>query len=223
MLRIRPALHVFLLALTLLPPPAFAKKTVLSKAIDLRKLELKYSSVESFEAEFTQEVYQATLARTKSSKGALMLSKPKLVRWETHAPEKTVLVSNGIKVWYYTPKAGGDEKGQVVVRSAAELASNALLGILNGTISIDKEFTLKDTKQSEETTGLTLVPKKKMGDIAEVVLEVDDKYLIREVKLNHTSGNRTKITLQNIRLGAKLPTNLFKFSPPPGTNIVTGP
>lgn len=215
----RKALHVLLACLALFA--CSARKAV--AAIDLKKLEKKYALVGSVESDFTQEVYQATLARTKSSKGVITLSKPLLVRWEIHEPERSVMVSNGVKVWYYTPKAGGDEKGQVIIRPAKELAANALIGILNGTIPIEKEFTLKEAHLEGGLNSLVLTPKKAMGDITEVVLGVNDKYLIKDVKLVHRTGNRTKISLQNTRLGAKLPTNLFKFSPPPGTNVVTSP
>ena len=195
----------------------------IAKELDLGRLEKKYAQVGSLEADFTQEVYQATLARTKTSRGAIMLSKPMLVRWETLAPERSVLVSNGIKLWYFTPEAGAeDKKGQAIVSPASELAKNPLIGILNGTIPIEQAFRIKSRSEKDGLHTLDLEPKKRMGDVSSAVLEVGSNYLIKQVKLIHHSGNTTKISLQKVRLGAKLPTNLFKFSPPPGTQVVEG-
>jgi outer membrane lipoprotein carrier protein len=197
--------------------------TLEAAELDLGRLEKKYAEVGSIEADFTQEVYQATLARTKTSRGAITLSKPLLVRWETHAPERSVLVSNGIKIWYYTPEIGPeDKKGQVIVSPASELSKNPLIGILNGSIPVEKAFRIKSRNESDGLHTLELEPKKRMGDVKTAILEVGSNYLIKQIKLIHQSGNTTKISLQKVRLGAKLPTNLFKFSPPPGTQVVEG-
>jgi outer membrane lipoprotein-sorting protein len=59
-----------------------------------------------------------------------------------------------------------------------------------------------------------------MGDIQAVQLKVDAKYLIRELITETETGNKTKITLQNQVLGAKLPPALFEFKPPADTEVL---
>ncbi|RYZ95284.1 MAG: outer membrane lipoprotein carrier protein LolA, partial [Proteobacteria bacterium] len=101
---------------------ALALNPALSQAVDkakvdttpqlsLAKLQGAYKQAASVSADFTQEVYQASLARTKTSKGNLKLSKPGMVRWEISEPEATVMVSDGRKVSYFTPDARGKGKG----------------------------------------------------------------------------------------------------------------
>ena len=72
----------------------------------------------------------------------------------------------------------------------------------------------------EPWTELVLKPRKKMGDIQAVQLKVDAKYLIRELITETETGNKTKITLQNQVLGAKLPPALFEFKPPADTEVL---
>ena len=67
---------------------------------------------------------------------------------------------------------------------------------------------------------LVLKPQKRMGDIVTVRLKVDPKYLIRELITETETGNKTKITLQNQVLGAKLPPALFEFKPPADTEVL---
>jgi outer membrane lipoprotein carrier protein len=216
---------LLLLLFVLVPADASAKKKP-SSSFSLSKLQASYKGTGSLEADFVQEVYQASLARTKTSKGSLKLSKPNFVRWETYEPEASVMVSNGRKVSYFTPDARGKGKGQVIERSAGELAKQPLFRILTGSARLDKEF--KVQKQSEvpgqepeeKWTELSLKPLKPMGDLVHVQLRVNSKYLIQELITESESGKKTKFTLQNQALGAKLPPALFEFKPPADTEVL---
>ena len=203
-------------------------KVSVKKTFSLAKLQSIYKKAESLQADIVQEVFQAALARTKTSKGSLTLAKPGMVKWEIIEPEASVMVSNGRKLWYFTPDAGGKNKGQVIERKAAELQKQPIFRILSGAAALDKEFNV--AKQTElEGPGvigehdwmeITLKPKKSMGDLSEVKLRVSSKYLISELIIENGSGNKTKISLQNQALGAKLPPVLFDFKPPQGTEVI---
>lgn len=220
------------LPLALLFSPAIAHsvdKTKLNtkKAFSLEKLQKTYKSADSLEADFLQEVFQASLSRTKTSKGSIKLSKPNKVRWEIYEPEASVLVSNGRKVFYYTPDARGKGKGQVIPRSSSELEKQPLFRILTGASPLNKEFKVLSQEEQpgliagEKWSQLTLKPLKNMGDISQVILKVNSKYLIQELITESETGNKTKITLQNQALGAKLPPALFEFKPPADTEVLT--
>lgn len=206
--------------------PAYAAKKKRAGGFSLAKLQGAYKDSASLEADFLQEVYQASLGRTKSSKGSLKLSKPSSARWEIYEPEASVMVSNGRKLWYYTPDARGKGKGQVIERKSTELEHQPLFRILTGQSPLDKEFKVEKNEPvdgaspEEKWTELVLKPTKKMGDVATVQLKVDSKYLIRELITESTTGNKTKITLQNQVLGAKLPPALFEFKPPADTEVL---
>jgi outer membrane lipoprotein carrier protein len=213
-------MKILILLLTSLP--IFAS----SPAFNLEKLQSAYKKNASLEADFLQEVYQASLGRTKTSKGSLKLSKPNFARWEIYEPEASVMVSNGRKLSYFTPDARGKGKGQVIERKASDLAKQPLFRILTGQSTLNKEFKIEKSTQVEGTdkgekwTDLVLKPQRKMGDVVTVRLKVDSKYLIREMITETETGNKTKITLQNQVLGAKLPPALFEFKPPADTEVL---
>lgn len=192
----------------------------------LTKLHAAYKNTASVSADFNQEVYQASLARTKTSRGSIKLAKPNLVRWEIYEPEASIMVSNGRKLSYFTPDARGKGKGQVIERKATELQRQPMFRILTGSAALDKEFAVEKqavvegSEKGENLTELTLRPKKPMGDLERATLRVNSKYLIQELILETQSGNKTKITLQNQTLGAKLPAQLFDFKPPADTEVV---
>jgi len=212
-----------------LASPAFAvdkAKVNTQPKLSLAKLQSTYKEAGSVTADFTQEVYQASLARTKTSKGSLKLSKPGLVLWETGEPEASVMVSDGRKLSYFTPDARGKGKGQVIERKAAELERQPIFRILTGSAPLDKEFDVKAESQvpgvlpEAKSFQATLKPKKPMGDLTAAKIKVNAKYLIEEIILENANGNTTKITLQNQSLGAKLPGASFQFKAPPGTEVV---
>jgi len=196
------------------------------KLFSLEKLQNSYKNTGSLEADFLQEVYQASLARTKTSKGSLKMSKPNKIRWEIYEPEASILVSNGRKVFYYTPDARGKGKGQVIPRKASELEKQPLFRILTGSSPLSKEFKIVKQERSalekseEKITELTLTPRKSMGELKQVLLRVNSKYLIQELITESETGNKTKITLQNQVLGAKFPPALFEFKPPADTEVL---
>ncbi len=191
-------------------------------SFSIKRLEAKYKSAKSLEADFVQEVFQATLAKVKTSKGNIRLRKPGSVRWEIYEPEASIMVSNGRKLWYYTPNAGTKGKGQVIERSANELSKQPLFQILTGTSGLEKAFTVVKTeaKEEKELTEVTLKPKQSSGPLELVRLTVDDKYLISEVFLKNTTGNTTKISLLNQHLDATFPAVLFNFVPPAGVDVI---
>jgi outer membrane lipoprotein carrier protein len=191
-------------------------------------LQETYRNAKTVTADIKQEVFQASLARTKSSSGNLAIETPNKIHWEITEPEKSLTVSNGKKIWYYTPNSGASGKGQVVEKNSGQIFNQPLFRILTGSADLTNEFTLEKEEriigivQGKSVTKLTLKPKKtrSWGDMERVVLTVESNYLISEVLILGSSGNRTKISLQNQQLGTKLSPKLFDFSPPAGAEIL---
>lgn len=205
------------LALSAVAGAPAAKKV---KIFSAEKLEQTLRDAGSLEAEFLQEVYQASLGRTKTSSGSISLSKPDRMRWETYKPEASLTVSNGRKLWYFTPALDSKGKGQVMEHSASRLKEQPVFRLLTGQAQLLKEFRLLEAPYQEGKFRVQLKPVKPMGDLSLVRLEVTDKYLISEILLENKSGNRTKISLQNVKVGSKLPPVLFDFKPPPGAELI---
>ncbi|NUM88449.1 MAG: outer membrane lipoprotein carrier protein LolA [Bdellovibrionales bacterium] len=218
-----------LLSLLLVPGAALAlPPEAKAPQISLPRLQSTYKEALTVKADFVQEVYQATLARTKTSTGGVYLKKPNLFRWDVLEPEKSLTVSDGRKLRYFTPNAGVQGKGQVIVRPVRDLTRQPLYRILMGSSSLKAEFHVEKTERvngivaGEKETRLTLLPRKDAHwrEIDEITLTVDAKYLISEINILHSSGNKTRIRLQNQTLGSKLPPKLFQFSAPQGAEVI---
>lgn len=184
----------------------------------LKAVEKKYQEGKTVQADFRQEVKLKLTGQTKVSQGRILVQRPDQFRWETFEPDPNVLVSNGKVFWYYTPPFDETEAGQVIIRQGAEARSQKVASLLAGSFSEISQDRLK-----------TLAPDRfewnpkagEAGDVNRVEIEVNSSNsLIKKVILEHKGGNRTELTLSQVKIGVPLRPEAFHFQIPPGTSII---
>lgn len=186
---------------------------------NLAAMQAKYRGVTTLTAEFTQLQKNISLGTTKETNGRIFIKRPNFFRWETHQPEKdaSILVSNGKKVWYYTPAYREGEHGQVLIRNAADVQSRLAIDLLDGHANIEKDFKIKTLDQSH----YELTPLKPLGDIDHVELFLErPTNLVYKLVLFNLTGNQTELTLRSVTLGIKLSDSMFNFTPPKNTEEI---
>jgi outer membrane lipoprotein carrier protein len=99
----------------LVPLAAAPGAAALTLDESVQGLETTYRAVRDLKAEFQQAAFNRTLNQTTEAKGTLYLKKPGKLRWEYSAPAPQEIVSDGKKLWVYTP-----ELKQVNVTAAPE-------------------------------------------------------------------------------------------------------
>ena len=184
----------------------------------LRAVEKIYKKAGTLAAKFSQIKTISSLKIDKESSGTIFIRRPNQVRWETLSPDPSLLVCDGKKFWFYTPPFDETEKGQVIIRKSSEIQSRLANALLAGSFSRLRGTTIKQTGPRvydlnwKKGTG---------GDIQNATVTLDPKKaLISEVALKHRGGNQSVIKLQDVRLGVKLPSQVFRFDPPPGTDEI---
>lgn len=199
------------------PGPAAAAKRKLPPLLE--SVELKYGAASSIVADFTQVNESAATGQKKTSSGVIMIKRPNRLRWETHQPDRNVLVSDGRKFWFYTPPFDEDERGQVIERKSAEVQSKLANALIAGSFSATREMKIEE----KGANRFLIIPKKgTAGTVAQAEIEVEPaKKLIQKVILQHQGGNRSEITLNKIDLSQDLRDEMFVFVPPPNTDRVT--
>src|SRR5262249_9142250 len=118
------------------------KHSPAEKTSALQETQKKYKDVKTLTAEFSQKKTNLALGTTKESAGRIFMKRPNLFRWQTEEPEASILVSNGKKIWYYTPPFREGEKGQVMVRHASD-QSKLAVDLLSGQFDLKKDFKSK--------------------------------------------------------------------------------
>lgn len=184
----------------------------------LQEVEAKYSQASTLVANFSQINKKSAFNQQTPSLGLIMFKRPDKIRWETYAPDKNMLISNGRRFWFYTPPFDVGENGQYSEKRSSEVQSRLAHALLSGSFSMAKDMRIKQIRPSE----FTLTPKPgAAGSVlrATIIVDVAEK-LVKKVILDHKGGNRAEITLSKIVLGKDLGNELFEFTPPPNTDRI---
>jgi outer membrane lipoprotein carrier protein len=177
----------------------------------LQEVQAQYQKSAGIQAQFTQSTEIRATRQTKKAQGRIWIKRPGKLRWETLEPDPNILVSDGKVYWFYTPPFDAGERGQVIIRKKSQVQTQFLNGLLSGTFEFGKGA-VAVTEKGKNT--FVLKPKAgSAGDVSAAEVEIEStKKTISRVTLTHTSGNTTRIELQEISLVSKLEDSLFRFT-----------
>ncbi|MBS1959109.1 MAG: outer membrane lipoprotein chaperone LolA [Bdellovibrionales bacterium] len=184
----------------------------------LAKVQAEYKKSAGLEATFNQLIDVKSTRQVKKAQGKIWIKRPNKLRWETINPDPNILVSDGKTFWFYSPPFEKGERGQVIIKKTAQVQTQFLNMLLSGSF----EFGGKTTIVEKTKNSFILTPKNgTAGDVktAEVVIN-EASHKIEEVILTHTSGNKTDIKLQEIKLQPKLDDKMFQFRPDKNTDRI---
>ena len=193
----------------------------------IRRIEDHHRSLPHFAARFEQRFTPRIFGRERVETGTLRVRNPGRMRWEYDDPEPKVFVTDGETTWFHVP---ADQ--QVVVgalgtdEGAAGRASP--LRILTGEAAILDHFDafLAGNLPSADdgAAGLTavLLSPREPGEIASLRLEVEEgSGRIEAIATEDPEGNRTEFRFSDFTFGDLPPDSLFRFTIPPGTEVLT--
>ena len=201
--------------------PAFAANPSLDVHAIAQAVDNRYNRLQTLQAEFTETYRGAGIERTES--GSLWLKKPGKMRWEYRSPKEKLFLSDGKDAWFYLP---GDHQ---VRRSSAKRLDDlrSPLGFLLGKTRLEKE--LDGLSAAPDLAPLTPgnivlrgVPKAMANRVNEVVLEITPDYHIARIQFEEADESVTEYRFSGERENVAIADQLFRFSPPPGVEIVDG-
>lgn len=186
----------------------------------LEKIESSQKKTKTFEADFEQTTFQATMGTTKSQKGHIWFESPGKLRWEEREPDQTLLITNGVTLWHYTPPFDKDSRGQVLIAPYKQTLSKVTSALMAGTFSELVKWAKIEQKSPEQF--VFYFKKNSAGSLnkAEMILDSKDPLLVSSISLFHEGGNESKILLKNMVRGIKIDPLKFLFEMPPHTDIV---
>ncbi len=177
----------------------------------LQDVQAQYQKSAGVQAQFTQSTEIKATRQTKKAQGRIWIKRPGKIRWETLEPDPNILVSDGKVYWFYTPPFDAGERGQVIIRKKSQVQTQFLNGLLSGTFDFGKG----SVGVTEKAKNIFVLKPKAgtAGDVSAAEVEIEAaKKTISRVTLTHTSGNTTRIELQEISLVSKLEDSLFRFT-----------
>ncbi len=214
----RNALALVVLCLSLTPAPAVPAQTLEDV---VRDLETAYGHMTDLRAEFTQTAFNKSLNQTIPAQGTVYLKKGGKLRWEYTEPTPQEIVSDGQKLWVYTPSLN-----QVNVGDAPEALAGPAGSFLAGLGRLRAEFSVRflnpaQPKDAEGHWVLDLEPKQPLPTLARLILSVDAKtWAVRRAVVYDQFENTVTMRLTKVAINSSLPDRLFTFVAPKGVATV---
>jgi outer membrane lipoprotein carrier protein len=182
------------------------------------KVQAAYTDMESFRADFTQELLQRDSGMVQKRSGTLDFQRPLRVRWETVAPHAELLMVTDKEIWNYLPD---EELAYRYSRALAE-DSRSLIQVITGQSAINRDFDVEDSgePQQDGLIHLLLFPKEPTTEMTEAQIWVDPATsLIRRAMVMDFYGNTNTVELKGLQKNASIPASRFSFTPPKGTEV----
>ncbi|MFO7803386.1 MAG: outer membrane lipoprotein chaperone LolA [Desulfovermiculus sp.] len=187
-------------------------------------IQKQYTTVTSFQSQFTQELTNAASGESEERKGDIWYQKPEQIRWHTKCPEEELLVSDGEVVWDYFP----EEKVAYKYSLEGRFDSKTMLKFISGEVNLKEDFRIEVLGADSdffEWTKVRLEPIEPEPSLVMAFIWLDPETdLIRQVLLEDFFGNSNRLTFEDISLNREkdLKPSLFTFDPPEGVEVMEG-
>lgn len=176
-----------------------------------------FTTVNTMQSQFTQEVRDANGKLRQKSSGRVFLSRPGRFSWEYSAPEKHRIVADGRNVWVYDV-----ELDQVTVKPMRHALSAAPVGLLLSKKPVESQFRVQPLKSNGSLEWFRLTPHKKDSDFTVMDLGVG-KQGLQQMVLEDKFGQQTTIYFRGMGVNRPIPANRFQFKPPAGVDVIGRP
>lgn len=184
------------------------------------KVQAFYNQTTSFQATFSQVYKVKAYNQTKKSNGKVIFAKPGKMSWSYDSPNGNRVVSDG-----KTLKVYEKENNQMFEQPVEKSQYPAALAFLMGQGDLAKSFNLKllDAATMKFEGGYVLegLPKEATPAYQKVLFFVDSSTSqVRRVIILDAQGNRNTFDFKSPKVNEPVPEETFRFTPPPGTQII---
>lgn len=171
------------------------------------------ADVRSGRTTFTQTVTAPDGSVKRPSSGSFEFARPNRFRFAYTQPYEQLIVSDGEKLWLHDV-----DLAQVTVRNAGQALGSTPAALLAGT-TIERDFTLQALPDAGGLQWLQATPKQRDGSIQSLKVGFRGATLAA-VEILDAFGQRSRLDFGPIEANVALPAERFRFTPPPGTDVV---
>lgn len=185
----------------------------------LRRTEQRADAIRTLEADFVQSLRVPLLNQNQNSAGKLYQRKPDRFLMRFTQPAGDVMVADGRYFWLYYPST---DRTQVIRTSIAKGGGAVDLQrqfIGNAAARFVPTLNRSEVVDGHDSYALTLVPRQASPyKVLRIWVDKDD-YTVRRFEMTEENESVRRVELRNIRVNGTIPDNLFRFTPPQGTQV----
>ena len=169
--------------------------------------------VKSGRASFTQTVTSTDGGRVRNSSGEFEFLRPNRFRFTYRKPYEQLIVADGSKVWIYDA-----DLNQVSSRAVASALGDTPAALLAGG-ALDAQFVLTAQPAAEGLEWARATPRAKDGPFQSMRVGFKGRELVA-VEITDSFGQRSVLRFSGFQANAAIDTAQFRFTPPPGADVV---
>ncbi|APE31763.1 outer membrane lipoprotein carrier protein LolA [Halomonas aestuarii] len=170
--------------------------------------------LQTYVADFEQQILDGSGQRLQEARGRMWLSRPGKFRWEVDAPYEQLVVSGGEDVILYDP-----DLEQATVQPLDQRVTHTPALLLSGSADeLTDSYEVTRQQQGASETFL-LVPKDPDTLFEELKMTFRGEALDM-LQMTDSTGQRTAIGFDNVRMNEPLDDSHFSFDIPEGTDVI---
>jgi outer membrane lipoprotein carrier protein len=212
----RPA--VLLLSLLFFPKISAASDSDVSQIA--KRVDRRYNQLTTLKANFQENYSGAGINRNES--GELWLEKPGKMRWQYEQPTPKLFVVDGKNAFFYVPSERQARRMPAKKLDDFRSPIRYLLGHTKLQNEFEKLSLSSDPPKEPGDVVIEGVPKGMEDRVQRVRLEITAADQILQIRIEELDGSVTEFIFRDIQENVAVKPNLFRFTPPPGVEVVQG-
>ncbi len=183
----------------------------------LKAVQERYNRAQTVQLLF-QQTYSMRGRASRTESGELFLRKPGRMRWQYESPKGKLFISDGKEVYLYTPAFNRVQK--MKVRESDDMRTP--LAFLLGRLDFFRDFDRFLSTPEGADVRIKAQPKSDRASYSDVEFVVTPSHEIRYLRVTGQDGSVMEFRLSAEKLNPPIAENLFRFTPPPGAEVVSG-
>ena len=170
--------------------------------------------LDTLAASFSQRIVSRDGVVEDASEGRVWLARPNRFRWAYGGEWPELVVADGEKIWMYD-----EALEQVTVRDQQAATVDSPLAVLMQPDLLDREFEVREVGENDSMQLLELRAREAEADFERLLLGLRDDALELLI-VEDAFGLRTEFRFRAIERNPELYSDLFRFTPPDGADVI---
>ncbi|MDT8878662.1 outer membrane lipoprotein chaperone LolA [Halomonas saccharevitans] len=170
--------------------------------------------LETYAADFEQQILDGSGQRLQEARGRMWLSRPGKFRWEVEAPYEQLVVSGGEEVILYDP-----DLEQATVQPLDQRVTHTPALLLSGSAD-ELTDSYEVTRQQQGASETFILAPKDPDTLFEELKMTFRGEALDMLQMTDSTGQRTAIGFDNVRMNEGVDESRFAFDIPAGTDVI---
>lgn len=175
--------------------------------------------IETFQANFSQKIRDASGEHIAKSQGEVTISRPNKFYWKSNEPDPILVVADGKFLWTYDI-----DLQQITQQELNKALKNSPATLLAGSLNrLTEEFIINKAPnrqcQKNTDTCYRLTPRQQDATFADIIIGFVKDNLV-EIRMHDPLGQDIHTLFTAVTINGKVNPSLFKFHPPAGVDVI---